>query len=305
MILVITHKTDYTADFVINKFNKQNIPYKRFNCEDILKSDSSIHFSKGFSYSILGESEFNSVWFRRTQFPQIDGLSGGEKLYVLNEIDGLIKNLSSILDVDWLSQPMHVYNAENKLLQLKIAQEIGFQVPPTLVTTSTEEVKKFYKENEENIIVKPIAHTRIDNGDKANFIFTNKVLKSHISNIDQYDITPCIFQRNIDKKYEVRVTVVGDTIFAAAVNSQNKLDTKIDWRRLKLPFYKTELPNDVRDKCVEIVKMLKLEFGAIDLIKDTDGNYIFLEINPNGQWVWIENDTGLEISSAIIKKLAN
>lgn len=305
MILIITHKTDYTVDFVINKLNKQNIPYRRFNCEDILASDLSIHFSKKIEYSILGKSHFNSVWFRRTQLPEINGLSGGEKLYVLNEIDSLIKNLLSILDVKWLSKPMHVYNAENKLLQLKIAQEIGFEIPPTVITTSKEELRKFYKENEENIIIKPIAHTRIDDANNASFIFTNEVLESHIKNLDQYDLTPCIFQRNIAKQYEVRVTVVGDKVFAAAVNSQNETDTKTDWRKLKLPFYKIELPGDVKDKCVEIVKLLGLEFGAIDLIKDNNGNYVFLEINPNGQWVWIENDTGLEISNAIIENLLN
>ncbi len=74
MILIITHKTDYTTDFVINKLNKMGIAYKRLNCEDIFKDVYSIKIDMELSYSILGESQFKSVWFRRTKLPEIGGL---------------------------------------------------------------------------------------------------------------------------------------------------------------------------------------------------------------------------------------
>lgn len=303
MLLIITHKTDFTADFLINKLNKKQIKYKRFNCEDILSYDCLVNLDHNFCYSILGENNISSVWFRRTQLPTINGLSANERIYILNEIDCLIKNLCTIVDANWVSDPYSVYKAENKLLQLKIAKQIGFEIPATLITTSKEHLISFYEEQGRRIIIKPISQTRLDNNESPSFIFTNRITQEQIDNIEKFDLTPCIYQREIEKEYEIRVTVVGSSVFAASVDSQKDEETMLDWRKKKLTFKAIKIPSQVENKCIEIVKSLNLSFGAIDLIKDRNGNYIFLEINPNGQWAWIENQTGLDISEAIIKEL--
>ncbi len=305
MLLIITHKTDFTADFVINKLNQKQVKYKRFNCEDILSYDCLVKLDTSFSYSILGENTISSVWFRRTQLPIINELPLNERIYILNETDSLIKNLFSIIDGKWISDPFSVYKAENKLLQLKIAKQLGFEIPSTLITTSKEQLKSFYKEQEGRIIVKPISQTRIDNKESPSFIFTNRITQEQINALDDFDLTPCIYQKEIEKEYEIRVTVVGNNVFAASVDSQNDEETKVDWRKKKLVFKEIEIPKRVVTFCIEILKSLNLSFGAIDLIKDKYGNYIFLEINPNGQWAWIETQTGLDISGAIIKELTN
>jgi len=303
MILIITHKTDFTADFIINKLNKKKIPYKRFNCEDILTNNTTISYDSQFKYSILEENDFRSVWFRRTKLPDLGDIPLHQKSYLIGEIDSFAKNLFSILDAKWLSEPFAVYRSENKLLQLKIAQNLGFTVPATMVTNSKEELVLFYRKHNENIIVKPISQTRISNNNNASFIFTNKIERELINKIEEYDLTPCIFQENIEKDYEVRVTVIGRQVFSAAVYSQQDKETVTDWRRKKLFFKTVDLPDDIQILCVDILKALDLQFGAIDLIKTKSGDYVFLEINPNGQWVWIENETGLPISDAIIKFL--
>lgn len=303
MILIITHKTDFTADFVINKLNQRKISYRRLNCEDIFLSPFTIKFNGKLQYSILDEANYKSVWFRRTKLPEIENLSQEERLYILNETDSFFKNLFSSLPAKWLSQPDSVYKAENKLLQLKTAQKIGFQIPETIITNSKSELKQFFKENNENIIIKPISQTRIQYSESLAFIFTNTVSKEIIDEIEKYDLTPCIFQQNISKDYEVRATVVGEEVFAAAVFSQTDNETKTDWRKKKLQFIKTTLPCEIELLCVQLLKELYLEFGAIDLIKTPEGKYVFLEINPNGQWAWIENQTGQKISEAIINFL--
>lgn len=304
MILIITHKTDFTVDFVINKLNEQKIKYKRFNCEDILKKDCSLNFNNTYSYSILGETKYKSIWFRRTKLPKISNLRNEEKFYILNETDYLIKNMISSLPVKkWLSHPNYVYKAENKLLQLQEALKIGFKIPATLITNSHKELKNFIKTYNNNIIIKPLSYSKIDYCEGSKFLFTNKVPSNIISDIDSYDLTPCIYQQNIAKEYEIRVTVVNNKIFAAAVNSQKDKDTKNDWRKKNLKFYRIDLPEAIKFKCISLVKKLNLKFGAIDLIKNPKGEYIFLEINPNGQWAWIETQTGLQISDAIIKYL--
>jgi glutathione synthase/RimK-type ligase-like ATP-grasp enzyme len=99
------------------------------------------------------------------------------------------------------------------------------------------------------------------------------------------------------------VTVIGEKVFSAKINSQILNETKIDWRKKKMPFEKYELPKGISDKCILITKKLQLSFGAIDLIKKLNGEYVFLEINPNGQWAWLETELDLKISDEIINYL--
>jgi glutathione synthase/RimK-type ligase-like ATP-grasp enzyme len=114
---------------------------------------------------------------------------------------------------------------------------------------------------------------------------------------------PCIFQENIEKRKEYRVTVVGDEVFSASVDSQSNEMTQIDWRRKKLKFRANILPKEIENLCIKLLMELGISFGALDLIETTKGDFYFLEINPNGQWAWIEIDTGLKISDSIIKFL--
>ncbi len=301
MILIITHKEDYTSDFIINKLNQRKIKYKRLNCEDLI--DSNFIVDKDLSFSIDGINSFKSVWFRRTKLPDINASNPHEKIYLLNEYETLLKNLFCTIDAKWFSNPFKIYKAENKLYQLKIAKDIGFIIPNTLITNNKETLKEFYYLNSKKIIIKPLSQSKLNYNGETEFIFTNDLRNEHIETLDEYELTPCIYQEKIPKSIELRVTVVGEKVFSSGINSQLFENTKTDWRKGKQEFFKEAIPLDIEENCKLIVKKLGLRFGAIDLIKDTNGNYIFLEINPNGQWAWIENETGLKISDAIINEL--
>ena len=135
MILIITHKEDFTADFVINKLNEREIAYYRFNCEDIDKENYLFSNQNHFSFQLNNLNSFHSVWFRRTKLPQLNIKNEAEKLYLLSEYDSLLNNLFLQLKTKkWLSNPTNVYQAENKIFQLHIAQEIGFVIPDTIIT---------------------------------------------------------------------------------------------------------------------------------------------------------------------------
>lgn len=305
MILIITHKEDYTVDFVVNKLNKKGIQYKRLNCEDLINTNYSFDFNNDFTFSFDGVNNFKSVWFRRTKFPEITDLKQEEKHYILTEYDSLLKNIFATINAKWLSEPKFVYNAENKALQLKIAKKIGFNIPQTIITNEKEKIKEFYTTNNQDIIIKPLAHTRINYNNDVAFIFTNSVSQKIIDSIDEFDINPCIFQENVKKDYEIRVTVIDNKVFASSVYSQSNENTKNDWRKEKLEFNSVDIPKDVSDKCIYLLQELNINFGAIDIIKTPKGEYVFLEINPNGQWAWIEMQTGQKMSDEIIKFLKN
>ena len=304
MILIITHKEDFTADFIIEKLNSRKISYFRLNCEDIDKESYSFENCEKFDFDINGITSFDSVWFRRPKLPELKAENEAEKLYLMNDYDSLLDNIYLLINSKkWLSHPKNVYHAENKLLQLKIAQEIGFQIPDTLITNSHKKLTKFFVTHKNNVIIKPIRQGRILQKEGFKTIFTNKIDEEKIKTINEFDLTPSIFQEYISKEYEIRVTVVDDKVFSAKVNSQATDETKIDWRKEKIPFVKYLLPKSISDKCVEITKKLNLSFGAIDLIKNKKGEYVFLEINPNGQWAWLETEAELKISDEIISFL--
>jgi hypothetical protein len=302
MILVITHKLDFTADYLINIFNQRGIAYKRFNCEDILITEYAFNLNPSLSYSIFGVEKFTSVWFRRTMIPDLELEMPEERKYILGEIEALMKNIFAILPAKWVSSPNAVYHAENKLYQLQLAQRLGFNIPRTLVTSEKTIISEFYQLHQP-IIIKPIFQTRINHPESAEFIFTSRVTKDQLDQLDTHDLSPCIFQQEIEKELELRITVVNKQTFAAQVSSQQHEETKTDWRRKKLDFRSFELPSRIHELCIELVRGMGLVFGAIDMILSPDGTYTFLEINPNGQWVWIEQETGMKISEAIIKEL--
>lgn len=307
MILIITHKKDFTADYVVNKLNELKKEYFRFNCEDYLNYDIKIEFSgrsKCRAITINGIGNFTSVWYRRTMVPELEVPNLGERLYLISQIEIFLQNLLGILEAKWLNIPSAVDKAENKFLQLSIAQTIGLNIPETLATTTHKTLQEFLQTHKK-LIIKPMGSGRINiSATECKLIFTNIIEVSKLDDLENYDMTPAIYQNYIEKEYELRVTIVGQDVFAAKVDSQRDVETMVDWRRKKIAFTKYHFPKKEQEKCLTLLKNLNLSFGALDFIKGKDGQYYFLEINPNGQWVWIENDTEMPISNSIITYLS-
>jgi glutathione synthase/RimK-type ligase-like ATP-grasp enzyme len=307
MILIVTYKKDYTADFVVKTLNERKIPYFRLNCDDILKEavKISIDTQTTLLATINSIECFDAVWFRRVSWPDIEVENLNDAAYINSEIEFFYKNLWISLNAKkWLSLPQNVYEAENKVLQLKIAQSLGFLIPKTLLTGNKDSITDFFYECDKRIIVKPIySGEYLKTESLSGQIFTSIVTEDDLKALDESLSLPCIYQEYIDKVVEIRVTVVGNEVFAAAVDSQSKEETKIDWRKERLKFMPFELPEEVSRKCIDLVRRLGLNFGAIDLIYTSNKEFIFLEINPNGQWVWIETDTNQPIADALIRFL--
>lgn len=200
----------------------------------------------------------------------------------------------------WLNNPIKSYTAENKIYQLNVAQSIGFNLPKTLISNDPTEIKDFFSSNDRTII-KALNPTVILNY----VIYTNEIILSDLDQISSVKYAPSIYQELIEKKYELRITVVNKTIFAAKVLSQVDIATSIDWRvepllnDFSVKFEKTNLPLEVEGKILSFMEALGLNFGCIDMIVTPNDDYIFLEINPNGQWSFIQSNTGYAISDAI------
>ncbi|HEY5865570.1 MAG TPA: hypothetical protein VI542_08485, partial [Candidatus Tectomicrobia bacterium] len=132
--------------------------------------------------------------------------------------------------------------------------------------------------------------------------YTELVTKRDIGYAHAIRYCPMIFQAYVPKQIELRITVVGRQAFAVAIHSQATNHTRFDWRRYDqdhTPHSPHELPSDIEQRCIELVRRLGLCYGAIDMVLTPSGQYVFLEINPNGQYLWLEQATGLPISEAI------
>lgn len=313
-VLIITNKSDLTSDFIVKRLKERNIFFYRFNTEEISKSCFlTLDFQRNLfmlSDIILCQQfnlkEFTSVYFRRPELPSIktDDVSSGEILFLKNEFYYTLEGLYKILkDLYWISPIYAIREAENKIYQLELARAIGFSIPDSIVTNIYSDSLEFYNRNDTNCIVKPIKSGLIEDKDAPKVVFTNQ-LKERPQK-EQIEFSPNLFQTHIKKLYDVRVTMVGEKAFAVLIDSQKNADTLVDWRKGECPLKHTkiELPDRILKQCISLLKTLNLRFGAIDFILDTNGNFIFLEINPNGQWAWIEKQTGYEISKEIVNLL--
>ncbi len=207
-----------------------------------------------------------------------------------------------------VNNPFNNYRANNKIEQLQHARKRGLKVPDTIITNDTVKAKEFYQKHNGNIIFKmqklPIIK---DENEVHKTIMTTRVLPEHLDNFRRVENSPCFFQELIEKEYEIRITVIGEKLFPIAIYSQSSEISRDDFRRYdfeKVKYGLVEIPQNISKKVVDLTYSYKLHYAGIDLIYTPKGEYIFLEINPNGQYLWTEEMSGVKITDFFADYLA-
>jgi glutathione synthase/RimK-type ligase-like ATP-grasp enzyme len=165
-------------------------------------------------------------------------------------------------------------------------------------------------EHEWQVVAKPVGHGEVkgDNGETDSWVYTNLVTTDFRLSLPLVANCPTLFQQYIPKVLDVRVTVVGDKCISVALHSQENKESTIDCRRENMRhmrYSQIELPEPLAINLVALTRSYGLWFAAIDLALDETGEYWFLELNPAGQWAWLEQITGVPISEAIIHCLCD
>lgn len=204
--------------------------------------------------------------------------------------------------------PLPVPSPYNKMHQLHIAGSLGFRVPRTVITNSPGRALDFVEDCEGQAISKRAADLVIYRLGELRKTYTATVGRRDVARYQQVRYAPVTFQEKIPKKLEVRATVVGRRVFAAEIRSSDDPRLESDWRHHGAPALGERcgvhrLPPEIARRCVAMVRTLGLCFGALDLILTPEDDYVFLEVNPHGSWMWIEEFTGLPISAAIADML--
>jgi len=315
MILIISTAPDLHADVVQQELERRGAECIRFNTEDFptkvgleVKLTSSgwqgvLHFPQ----RDVELSQIRAVYYRRPATPQIDPAikDSNARQVAEAQCEEALRGLWRALDCFWMSCPLKIRRASSKLYQLSIAPKLGFRIPDTLITTDPSQAEAFFHSHHGQVVVKPLSGVSFVFPQPMG-VYTSRMEVSDLAEIDAVRFAPTLLQEYIPKEIELRITVVREQVFAAEIHSQTHPKAKDDWRRISpehIPHRVHELPQKIQHQCIELVRYLGLEFGAIDMIKTPDGQYVFIEINPNGQWLWIEEFTGLPIAAAIAQAL--
>ena len=193
--------------------------------------------------------------------------------------------------------------AETKQLQLELARALGLDVPRTLVTNDPAAVRAFYDECRGRIVTKMMASFAVLEDGQEKVVFTTPLAPADLEALAGLRLCPMTFQEQVEKARELRVTVVGRRVFCAAIDSAALERSKTDWRRegvaLLDRWEACELPADVEARLLALMDALGLNYGAADFIVTPDGRHVFLEVNPAGEFFWLERQNGLPISEAI------
>lgn len=315
-ILIISNEKDITSDFIVSKLHDRNVSFYRLNTDHIGKSVNILFELNANSFFLhdtvtaetINLSEIKAVYFRRPEvYVNSKGLSESEYQYLKTEVYYTLEGLYRILShAFWLNNIFAIREAENKIYQQILAQKIGLRLPNSIITNDPKAALQFCSKLDNNVIIKPIRSGLVSSStnDNDGIIFTSK-LDLNPKNSERVAGCPIYLQKHIEKKADVRVTIVGQKIFSALIHSQENETSKTDWRKASFPlsYSQFKLPLPVEDKCLALMERLSLNFGALDFVLDINNDLIFLEINPNGQWAWIEKQLNYSISDEIVECL--
>ena len=309
-ILIISNTLDFGTDYVSLELEKISDNYLRINRDEFstykivfdIKNQILKITIQNLDY-IISEKSLKAIYYRAPIYLRDiykPNITAEEQLY-RTQWTSFIRNLTIFENIKWINNPIQTFKAENKLLQLKYADSVGFLVPDTYVTNS----EAINLENDKLYIAKSLDTAVLRINEREAFIYSNLVTSKEIKS-SSLKLAPVVIQNyvgNNSSKIDVRVTIIEDTTFAVKIlkNNQGIIG---DWRREKdeIQYIEFELPMQIKQQCILLTQLLGLNFGAIDLI-EFDNEYYFLEINPTGEWAWLEENTSFPIAERICNSL--
>jgi hypothetical protein len=237
-----------------------------------------------------------SVWWRRPQAVDLGTITDPSlHVFAAGEWHEAVSGLWQLIDAPWMNPPTRDDTAGRKLLQLQVARELGLAIPRTMATSDPGEAARFLDRS-------PGARTIFKTFSCTHQVWreTRLVGPSERDALESVRLAPVIFQEYVEADVDVRVTIVGGDVFPAAIHSADT-DYPVDFRMsigqaLVEPM---TLPDDVVARLLALMARLGIVYGAFDLRRTPRGEYVFLEVNTAGEFLFIEDRTGQPIAEAV------
>jgi glutathione synthase/RimK-type ligase-like ATP-grasp enzyme len=308
-VLIITNELDEHADAVVLELNKRNIPVFRFHPDDfphacsisIEIQDGRIEGEISNQYRTVAFKDICAAWYRRAQnlFTESTSLTSTKiDNYVKAQSTSTLTTLCHGLQTFWVCHPHKLRRADIKALQLAEASKAGLKTPYTMISNDLARVAAFVDGlGEKECAIKPLIALGVSDEQGYRLPLTTTLPKGH--SLDSVALAPTIFQPYVHKLAELRCVVIGEKIFSARINSQASEDTRKDWRGGDSQLEPFSLPGHVEAAIHRLMGSFEINFASLDMILTPEGEFVFLEINPNGQWLWLEEELGLPLVASM------
>lgn len=312
MILVVSTASDEHAAAVLSELSKQRTPATLLDLSQFpQRMRLSMQYGAPDHHSFflnlpdgtkLDLTDCAVIWWRRPQQFVLhpDLTRATHRNFALSESYEAFAGLWQALEAFWVNDPKKDEVAHRKAFQLRVAQDVGLTIPRTLISNDPAVVRGFIEaQGHERTIYKAFSATEQD------WRETRLLRSEELALVDHVQYAPVIFQEYIEARYDLRITVIGDSIFPAAIYSQEsayKMDFRMDIANSRIEAVR--LPPTVESQLHALMARLGLVYGAIDMRLTLDERYIFLEINPAGQWLFIEQRSMQPITASLANTLS-
>jgi len=304
-VLIITHSEDITGMHaeLRKELEARGASVLRFNT-DVFPTDAQVVFAQdgeqaGLRFcaggSVLELGPHDAVWYRRARW-------GGKlphdmdkqlRFGCLEETEALLRGVLAAAPCFVLDPPERVRQNGHKPYQLRLARALGLETPRTLITNEAQAAREFIAACPQGTVAKMLSGFPVfsDQGEEQ-VVFTTALGSEHMEKLDGLKYCPMVFQERVKKQLELRVTAIGERLFAAAIDSQATQGAEVDWRERGVTLLRSwqpyALPADLEYKLHRYMAAIGMQYSAIDLIVEPSGRHVFLEANPAGECFWLQ-----------------
>lgn len=310
MLLVLTSTEDATADYLCTRLQTQGLPFLRIDTDTFAEMGFVEYGSAGVSLWYAARSytpdSFLAVWYRRPCGIAVKGEFGAaELLHTSREwgasLDGFLAHIDTRR---WINHPAANARASSKLLQLSMAHGVGIMIPETIISRSSVEAQLFFQRHNGSVVIKPLSvgYVEAPDGTIEAQIYTSALRQEHLHEAHLLRRCPTLLQQRVEKGADVRITIV-DRLVTAISFTPRKAHAPVDIRECdprEVDYACAPLPVDVRARLLRLIEHLELRFAAVDMIWTAENQWVFLEVNPNGQWAWMDLLGGSDIAATFV-----
>lgn len=310
-ILILTEAADLHAIAIYEALAARGADATLWATSDFpTRAEETIHFDRDLRSSLriegpevaLRDPAFDVVWRRRPAYVlDPESLHPADRAFADAECGVFRRSIIHLVAprAFWVNPPLGAARASSKILQHQAAATAGLRMPETLYTNSPRDVRAFVRQKQGQVVYKPFLPTGWSDGTHRFMPYT--ALLSDESLVEEsLRLTPGIFQELVPKAYEIRLTMMGRRAFGAKVHSQETNTGRLDWRQApgELRFEPTTIPADIEEQCRGLLGELGLVFGCFDFVVTPEGDYVFLEVNEMGQFLFVERSCGVPLLDA-------
>lgn len=308
MIVVVSHEADEHAAAVVPEVRRRGHDVQVVDTGEYPRRLSIVARYEGATQQFAVVSEGREVtldgcraaWWRRPQpYTLHDELADDARTFTYGECHEAMAGMLASLPATWVNAPQLDAAAHHKPYQLTVAAQVGLAVPSTLVTSDPDAARAFIEAlAPHRVIYKTFLAS------PECWRETRVVQPGELALLDTLRCAPVIFQEYVPADADLRVTIIGPYLFAAAIRGARggyEVDYRMDMAGAS--FESTTLPSSVEARLRALMDRLGLRYGAVDLRRRPDGEHVFLEVNPAGEWLFVEERTAQPMTASMAQYL--